>query len=104
MVLKTVKSPHECGNKEEIRDEIDRIDHEIIDLFALRFEYVKAIVKFKTDKESVVAQERKDRVIIQRALWAKEAGLDESAFRQIFQTLIDSNIKKELDILENNRG
>lgn len=99
MDLNIVKKPHECGTKEEVRDEIDRIDRHIIDLFALRFNYVKAIVQFKQDKESVVAIDRKEQVIRQRALWAKELGLDEATFESIYRILIDSNIEKEMDLL-----
>ncbi|MBN2167409.1 MAG: chorismate mutase [Marinilabiliaceae bacterium] len=97
--LKLQKTPNECTAKEDVRNEIDRIDKQILDLFALRFEYVKAIVAFKRDKESVVAQGRKDHVINQRAAWAKELGLDEDTFAEMFRILIDSNIKKEMDLL-----
>lgn len=95
-----LKKPEECTKKEEVRDEIDRIDKTIIDLFALRFEYVKAIVRFKQDRDAIVAQDRKDHVIEKRAEWAKELGLDEKTFAEIYRILIDSNIEKEMDLLE----
>jgi isochorismate pyruvate lyase len=100
MDLNIVKKPHECCKKEDVRDEIDRIDRQILDLFALRFEYVKAIVKFKSDKDAVIAQDRKDHVINQRAQWAKELGLDEQTFSAMFKILIDSNIEKEMELLK----
>jgi chorismate mutase len=99
-ILKISKSPSECINKEEIRTQIDFIDREIISLFALRFQYVNEIVKFKTDKESVVAQDRKDQVIEQRGKWAEDHGLDKNTFEQIYRFLVDHNIGKELEILE----
>ena len=99
MELNIIKKPEECTKKEDVRAEIDRIDRKIIDLFALRFEYVKAIVQFKKDKNSVVAQDRKDHVIQERAVWAKDLGLDEDTFASIYKILIDSNIKKELELL-----
>ena len=94
------KSPSECCNKDEIRNQIDKIDKEIISLFALRFQYVSEIVKFKSDVESVVAQDRKDEVIRQRGEWAAELGLDKETFQQIYRVLVDHNISKELEILK----
>jgi isochorismate pyruvate lyase len=100
MDLNIVKKPHECTSKDDVRDEIDRIDRRILELFALRFEYVKAIVQFKQDSESVVALERKELVINQRAQWAKELGLDEITFASMYRLLVDSNIEKEMELLK----
>ena len=98
--LNLLNTPAGCTSKEEVRDEIDRIDRTILELFALRFEYVKAIVQFKADKDAVVAQDRKDQVIARRAQWAKELGLDEQTFADMYRLLIDSNIQKEMDLFD----
>jgi len=98
--LELTKSPSECKSKEEIRTQIDRIDEEIISLFGLRFQYVSEIVKYKTNAESVVAQDRKDQVIKQRGEWAEKHGLDKETFEQIYRFLVDHNIGKELEILK----
>jgi chorismate mutase len=98
--LSLLKTPGECTGKDEVRDEIDRIDRAILELFALRFEYVKAIVPFKKDHDQIVAQERKDSVIRQRAQWAAELGLDGQTFADMYRLLIDSNIRKEMEMLE----
>ena len=98
--LELAKSPSECKDKEEIRSQIDLIDKEIIALFAMRFQYVSEIVKFKSNAQSVVAQDRKDHVIKQRGEWAETHGLDKDTFEQIYRFLVDHNIGKELEILE----
>jgi len=95
-----LKDPDKCISKEEIREQIDFIDREIIELFSKRFDYVREIVKFKTDGKSIVAQDRKDEVIQLRGEWAEKTGLDKSTFEEIFRLLIDSNIEKEMKILE----
>jgi len=102
-IVKLEKEPSECISKEEIRIQIDQIDREIIQLFALRFKYVSEIVKFKKDVESVIAQDRKDLVIQMRGEWAEELGLDKETFQQIFRVLIDHNITREIEILNNNQ-
>lgn len=101
MNLNLRKSPSECKSKEEIRAQIDLIDQEIIALFAKRFTYVSEIVKYKSDAKSVVAQDRKDKVIKERGEWAESHGLDKNTFEQIYRFLVDHNIDKELEILEN---
>jgi len=100
MDFKIKKEPIECSNKEDIREQIDSIDKEIILLFAKRFEYVSEIVKYKNNPESVVANDRKNLVITQRGNWANELGLDRKTFENIYKCLIESNIEKELEILE----
>lgn len=98
--MKLTKTPSECTGKDQIREQIDEIDKEIIALFALRFQYVTEIVKFKTDAESVVAEDRKNLVIRERGEWAEKHGLDKDTFEQIYRFLVDHNISKELEILE----
>lgn len=100
MLVQPTRLPAECKNKEEIREQIDMIDREIIRMFAMRFAYVREIVKFKNDVESVVAQDRKNEVINERGEWAEEMGLDKATFRCIYECLINHNINKELEILE----
>ena len=54
----TVKAPHECESLDDIRREIDIIDHEIIEHISRRFDYVKEVMRFKTTEADVRAPER----------------------------------------------
>jgi isochorismate pyruvate lyase len=101
--VKLTKSPCECSGMEEIRNQIDRIDQEIIRLFSLRSEYVHEIVKYKSDEESVIAKDRKDLVIRQRSEWAEAAGLDKKTFEDIYVRLLQQNISEELLLLKKNK-
>ena len=47
-------NPENCKSIEEIRVAIDGIDYQIMKLFSERYEFVKGIVKFKTDEASVI--------------------------------------------------
>ena len=98
------KNPQECNSVEEIRTEIDRIDRNIFELFAERHKYVEAIVKFKTNEAGVIAQERKNMVIQQRRAWAQEMQLNPDTFEEIYQLLIESNIKHELKLLREKKS
>ena len=94
------KSPKECRSLEEVRDEIDKIDEHIISVFSERHKYVEEIVRFKHDKDAIIAQERKDHVILQRKKWAAKNGLNADTFEKIYTLLVNSNIQHELEILK----
>ena len=96
-----MKNPESCKDIEEIRAAIDGIDYQIMKLFSERYEFVKEIVKFKTDEASVIAENRQVEVIEKRRKWAIELGLNPDLFEEIFWTLMRYNVQKELEILKN---
>lgn len=98
---KADKKPNECNNIADVRSEIDAIDFEILKLFGLRFEYVKEVVKYK-DKtaDSIVAAERREAVIEQRRIWAKEHGLNPDIIEEMYRNLIKHFIAEEMKILK----
>lgn len=100
-ILLQMKDPQNCENIVEIRKAIDEIDHQIMKLYSQRYEFVKEIVKFKTDETSVIAEDRQEEVIAQRRAWAIELGLNPDLFEKIYWTLMRFNVQKELEILRN---
>ncbi|HKI89685.1 MAG TPA: chorismate mutase [Draconibacterium sp.] len=94
-----LKRPDECNSPEEIRNEIDKIDQEIISLFSKRHSYIEEIVRFKNDENEIIASDRKEQVIRQRREWAASQGLNAHIFEQIYTLLIDSNIRHEMNLL-----
>lgn len=99
--IRDMKEPKECDNIQEIRDEIDRIDKQILLLFATRLEYVTEIVKFKNDQDGIVARGRQLEVFRKRREWAAERGLDPELFGQIYEMLVNWNVQKELELFRN---
>lgn len=95
-----LKNPKECQSLEAVRNEIDKIDEHIISLFSERHKYVEEIVRFKHDKDAIIAQDRKDQVILQRKNWAAKNGLNPETFEKMYTLLVDSNIQHELEILK----
>ncbi len=94
------KTPEDCQSLEEIRNEIDKIDEHIISLFSERHKYVEEIVRFKHDKDAIIAQERKNQVILQRKIWAGSKGLNADTFEKIYTLLVNSNIEHEMELLK----
>lgn len=95
-----LKKPEDCNSAEEVRNEIDRIDHQIIKLYGERHKYIEEIVKFKDDEEGIIAHDRKKQVLRDRRKWAIENGLDADTFEQMYLILIENNIRRELEILK----
>jgi chorismate mutase len=99
--MNNLTKPAECKSKDEIRAQIDKIDLEIISLFAKRFEYVKEIVKFKeNNSDAIIDLNRKNKVIDQRGGWAAELGLDKKTYEQIFSIVVEHSILKEFEIIK----
>jgi len=95
-----LKKPEDCNSAEEVRNEIDKIDHQIIKLYGERHKYIEEIVRFKEDEEGIIANDRKKQVLHDRRKWAQENRLDADTFEKMYITLIESNIKRELEILK----
>jgi isochorismate pyruvate lyase len=96
-----MKVPEECKNIQEIREAIDNLDKEIIKLIGRRFSYVKEIVKFKKkDRDSIIAKDRYNEVIEKIRMLAEENGLNPDLIENIYKSLINHFINKEIEIAE----
>ncbi len=95
-----MKSPAECSSIEEVRAAIDTIDHEIVTALGLRYQYVKAITRFKKTSEDVRAPARQATVISQRRAWAAEVGLDPDVVEKLYRLLLDHFVAEELKELQ----
>jgi isochorismate pyruvate lyase len=93
-----MKEVEQCQSIEEIREVIDKIDYQILSYFGARLECVKAIVKFKSDPDGIVAVDRQKEVFLKRREWATELGLDPDLFEEMYKMLINWNIQREMEI------
>ena len=91
-----MKSPAECSSIEEIRAAIDALDQEIVDRLGLRFQYVRAITRFKKTEADVRAPARRQHVLTQRRAWAAAVGIDPDVVEQMYVLLIDHFVAEEM--------
>lgn len=91
-----MKAPAECTSIEDVRAAIDAIDQDIVRGLGLRFEYVKAITRFKKTETDVRAPDRYHVVLQARRAWAQAAGLDPDVVEQMYRLLIDHFIAEEM--------
>jgi isochorismate pyruvate lyase len=102
--MQNMKPPQECVSLDEIRLHIDKLDTEIIALFGKRFQYVKEVVKFKSNKTEVIARERYNKVLSSRREMAVANGLSPEVIEKIYRTLLGYFIEEETRILEGTKG
>jgi isochorismate pyruvate lyase len=93
---RTINLPEECTGLQDIRAEIDRIDHEVIATLGQRFAYVKAAAKFKTSEESVKASDRFAAMLVQRREWGAAEGLNPDVIERLYRDLVTHFIEEEL--------
>ena len=85
-----------CENLEEVRENIDRIDEEIVKLIAERSIYVVQAANFKKDSEDVKAPQRVERIIDKVRHLAYEHSINPDIVENIYREMIISFTNFEL--------
>jgi isochorismate pyruvate lyase len=97
--MTATKLPSDCETKDDVRAEIDRIDHALIELFAERHGYVTRMAEIKTDPHEANDPARIEAIVAKRRAQALELDLDEDQIELLWRTLIDWNINYEKGII-----
>jgi isochorismate pyruvate lyase len=87
-----------CGSLAEVRDNIDRIDRDIVKLMAERQAYVGEAGRFKANPAAVSAPARVEQVIVKIKTIAKDAGLSEEVAEKTFRAMIAGFEDYERDV------
>ena len=80
----------------EIREVIDVIDHQIVELISSRSQYVQRAAKFKKDENAVRDPARVQQVIESKKELAKKYGVSPELIEKIYRTMIDHFIAEEM--------
>ncbi len=91
----------QCSSLQEIRENIDRIDDEIIKLIAERGKYVVAASAFKKTENDVKAPKRVDAVISKVRSKAIEYGADPNMLEKLYREMIECFISMEMKQFDN---
>ncbi len=86
-----------CTSIEEVRSNIDRIDHQIVTLLAERGSFVKQAARFKKTTDDVKAPQRVEQVIAKVTALAQELGANPSVTEQVYRAMISGFINAELN-------
>ncbi len=85
-----------CENLEQVRENIDRIDNEIIKLIAERGTYVVQASAFKKDEEGVKDTGRVEKVISKVRAKAEEYGADPDMVEALYREMISRFVSMEM--------
>ena len=85
-----------CESLEEVRENIDRIDRNIVKLIAERSTYVVQAANFKKNSDDVKAPQRVKKIIEKVRNLAKEDGVNPDIVENIYREMISSFINFEL--------
>ncbi len=86
-----------CNSLEEVRENIDRIDNEIIKLIAERGTYVVQASAFKKNEEGVNDTNRVEKVIKRVREKADEYGANADMVEALYREMISRFVKLEMD-------
>ena len=90
-----------CENLEEVRDNIDRIDNEIIKRIAERGCYVKQASKFKKNSQDVNAPQRVEAFIQKVRTLSEKYGANPDMIEKLYRDMIATFVTIEMEEFNN---
>jgi isochorismate pyruvate lyase len=93
------RAPEDCTTKAHIREEIDRLDRELIARLADRFAYVRRMAELKQLPDEAYHQARIDEVLAKVGAEADATGVDRDLIISLWRQLIDWNIDWEREAI-----
>lgn len=86
-----------CSSLEEVRNNIDRIDDEIIKLIAERSTYVVQASAFKKNEDGVKAPNRVEAVVAKARQRAEQYGVNPDIAEAVYREMISCFVNLELE-------
>ena len=85
----------------ELRNEIDEIDHQLIELLGKRMDVSREIGHYKRDNNIAVLQpERYDEIMVSRELLGKQYRISAETMRKVFQSIHEESITQQRNIIK----
>ncbi|KIM03980.1 MAG: chorismate mutase [Sulfurovum sp. AS07-7] len=94
----------EADSLEGARELIDKLDDKIVELIALRNQYIKQVAHFKNSIEEVKSEERVADIIARVRTKAIELDLSPNLINSLYTIMIDSMIESEIAEFNNARS
>ncbi len=90
-----MRKPQECTEKSHIREEIDRVDRQLVALFAERDSYIRRMAHIKTDPSQARVEHRVKDVLDKVLALLESHELAPDLYMQFWEDLIEVNIAYE---------
>ena len=86
----------QCNSLEEVRQEIDKLDDQIVELIGARNSYIKQAARFKETVEEVKAPERINEIMSKVRHKALTLGMSPNLLEEIYTIMIDEMVESEI--------
>lgn len=94
----------ECHSLKELREHIDKLDDQIVELIAARNSYVKQAAKFKHSIDEIKGEERMEAVMDRVRAKAMENGVSPNLLSTLYKIMIDAMVEAEIAEFRNARS
>lgn len=88
----------QCTNMTDLREQIDRVDREIVPLLLERLGYIAQAGHIKKDRDTVRDNWRVEDVVSKVKAEAAKTGGDEAYIEAVYRHLIEYSINHEFDV------
>ena len=92
-----------CETLSVAREEIDKVDEKIVELIALRNDYIKQIAHFKNSIEEIKSEARVSDIVARARTKAIEFDLSPNLINDIFVRMIDGMVESEISEFKNTK-
>ena len=93
-----------CNSLEEVREEIDKIDNQLVDLISERSHLIRQAAGFKNSVEEVKASERIEFILQKVRHAAIQSGVSPNMISELFTIMIDEMVETEIAELRNKQA
>ena len=90
-----------CETLEELRKEVDKVDEKIVELIAVRNDYIKQAAGFKQSVDEIKSDDRIDDVLNHVRHKALMLGVSPNMVADIYRKMIDEMVETEIAELRN---
>ncbi len=89
--------PAKCHDMTQVRAGVDSVDAQLIALLAVRFAYMDAAARIKTERSAVRDEVRKQQVLANVKDAARSAGISAELVGDLWELLVEASIAYELE-------
>ncbi len=90
----------DCASLDQVREQIDRVDEEVVRLLGERSGFVRQAVRFKRSADEARAPARVEQVVARVRGLAGNAGADPELVEQVYRAMIAWFVADELSRLD----
>ena len=100
MTEQIIKQATDCESMQDVRQAIDAVDEQLLDLLANRISYIERAAEIKTSIDSIRDDDRIESIIAKRKFQAAEHGYSEDLIESIFRQLIEYSVAHEMRVFK----